>query len=233
MPWRTECNWSIWQWPECSCVPESRNQSRYTFVLRVIARQCWVSWKLPLVGGIQRFILNTTFRWVLKLTPLITLIITIQIEIWFVFSLKSSIYFSTCEPEISEFISGTDAVGYNLKRVNYHLYYNKNTIHSSYLFMRFILNQETASHFYAVWNISIVVIGIHFAICEVRSDNSNPVMWIFIQLYYSSFLKRFRGTLSGYIALHKSNRLEALCAKAFFSSFAKYSEKPLLCSIFQ
>ena len=132
MPWRTECNWSIWQWPECSCVPESRNQSRYTFVLRVIARQCWVSWKLPLVGGIQRFILNTTFRWVLKLTPLITLIITIQIEIWFVFSLKSSIYFSTCEPEISEFISRTDAVGYNLKRVNYHLYYNKNTIHSFY-----------------------------------------------------------------------------------------------------
>ena len=30
--------------------------------------------------------------------------------------------------------------------------------------------------FHAVWNISIAVIGIHFAICEVRSDNSNPVL---------------------------------------------------------
>ena len=29
--------------------------------------------------------------------------------------------------------------------------------------------------FHAVWNISITVIGIHFAICEVQSDNSNPV----------------------------------------------------------
>ena len=27
----------------------------------------------------------------------------------------------------------------NLKRVNYHIYYNRNTIHSLYLFMRFIL----------------------------------------------------------------------------------------------
>ena len=40
------------EWPECSCVPESRNQSRYTFVLRVGAHQRWVSWKLQLVGGI-------------------------------------------------------------------------------------------------------------------------------------------------------------------------------------
>ena len=85
MPWRTECNRSIWQWPECSFVPESRNQSRYTFVLRVGAHQRWVSWKLQLVGEIQRFIENTTFRWVLKVTPFMTLIIKIRMEIWFVF----------------------------------------------------------------------------------------------------------------------------------------------------
>ena len=31
MPWQTECNQSIWQWPKYSCVQESQNQLQYSF----------------------------------------------------------------------------------------------------------------------------------------------------------------------------------------------------------
>ena len=70
----------------------------------------------------------------LKLTPFMTLIIKIHIKIFYcilshVFYILSHLFLNL----------RTDAVGYNLKRVNYHEYYSRNTLHSLYLFMRFTL----------------------------------------------------------------------------------------------
>ena len=45
---RTLYPWLYEVLAECSCVSESRNQLRYTFVLRAGAHQRWVSWKLQL-----------------------------------------------------------------------------------------------------------------------------------------------------------------------------------------
>ena len=146
---RTECNWSIWQWPECSCVPESQNQSQYTFVLQVDVHQHWVSWKLQLVGGdlvlhieydFQVSAYSNSFRDINYKDPYRDMVCFFSQDQ----HLFLNLFVTLNQGDISKYVQKGHLLidmckeEQNLKRVNCHIYYNRNTVHSLYLFMRFI-----------------------------------------------------------------------------------------------
>ena len=51
----------------------------------------------------------------------------------------------------------------------------------------FIHGKKTTSQFCNIWNCSIAITRIHFAICEVRSDNSNPDQEVFRSFIMDQF----------------------------------------------
>ena len=92
----------------------------------------------------------------------------------------------------------------------------------------FIHGKKTASHFCNIWNCSIAIIRIHFAICEVRSDNSNPALIRAQTFTYQgvrniSFSKYF-----GYVL----NEWSLSVQMNSWSEFQKFQPKILLMSKF-